>query len=172
MPFKVRAATVQQKRAAKRKLTRIFNRVLIVTCDLTLAMVCSSRVLNGDRKPAYEDRAGQVKVTNQGRMTCASVALPWPHAALPSARCKYSSKYAKYDGCVLGDQEACHYEDRAAEVKAFNQENVWRKRGISMATCRFVMTVGAKPATVHVYHGMAFAQTCKVFLGGQRRVCS
>ena len=72
----------------------------------------------------------------------------------------------------MGDQEACHYEDRAAEVKAFNQENVWRKRGISMATCRFVMTVGAKPATVHVYHGMAFAQTCKCFEGGQRWVCS
>jgi len=38
-------------------------------------------------------------------------------------------------------------------VEAFNRDNLWRKRGISMTTCRFVMTVGAKPATVHVYHG-------------------
>jgi len=50
-------------------------------------------------------------------------------------------------------QDACQYEARLAEVEAFNRDNLWRKRGISMTTCRFVMTVGAKPATVHVYHG-------------------
>lgn len=52
-------------------------------------------------------------------------------------------------------QDVCHYDKRYAEIQEFNKSNVWRKRGISMTTCRFTMTVGAKPATVHIYHGAA-----------------
>jgi len=73
--------------------------------------------------------------------------------AAPSAPAGHRPAAARRRGARARRQDACQYEARLAEVEAFNRDNLWRKRGISMTTCRFVMTVGAKPATVHVYHG-------------------
>lgn len=52
-------------------------------------------------------------------------------------------------------QERSKYEDRFAEIKQYNKERVWRKRGISITSARFIMSVDAKPAAVSILWGVS-----------------
>eukprot|EP00884_Botryococcus_braunii_P010388 jgi/Botrbrau1/19350/Bobra.0073s0075.1 len=47
-------------------------------------------------------------------------------------------------------KEKSQYEQRYGEIKQYNQEHKWQKRGISMTSARFIMSVDAKPAAVSI----------------------
>lgn len=51
-------------------------------------------------------------------------------------------------------------DKRAQEIAAFNAAHPFLKRGLAMASARFVMQVDAKPAAVHVHHDGSVLVTC------------